>query len=346
MTDINLDIKELAGQRLMAGFDGTTLDDELKFLIHDLRVGGIILFARNVETPRQVVRLCKNCQAFAQSCNLPPLFMAIDQEGGRVARLKTPMFKEFEGAPAINNPEKAKDFGQEMGILLKALHLNMNLAPVMDTVPHGFEGIMNQRVFPGGPDIVAALGMTVIKTLQSRRIMAVAKHFPGIGRTTLDSHLHLPVLETSEEDLMQTDLIPFKAAIAGRVSGIMLSHILYSGLDKIWPASLSVKIAGNLLRDQLGYEGLVMTDDLDMKAITHDIPTAIERILKARIDMFLICHSGPDIETAIVETRKILSRDELMYEQGVMSVRRILNTKKQYLAPALWTEYGNSFAEA
>ncbi len=340
MTEINISIETLAGQRLMAGFDGTDLDDELKFLIHDLRVGGIILFTRNVEDAGQVSRLCKNAQVFARRCNCPPLFVAIDQEGGQVARLKKPMFREFEGTPAITSPAKATLFGKEMAILLKGLHLNMNLAPVMDTVPHGFEGIMNQRVFLGSPDTVAALGMGVINALQTQGIMAVAKHFPGIGRTTLDSHLHLPVLETPKEELMQTDLIPFQTAINGRVSGIMLSHILYTGLDSRWPASLSVKIAGTLLRDQLGYDGLVMTDDLDMKAITYDIPTAVQRILKARIDMFLICHSGPDIEAAIVETRKCLDRDETMYKHGITSVRRILNTKRQYLEPALWPVNG------
>ncbi len=330
---IFMNIQTLAGQRLMAGFDGTTLDDELKFLISELKVGGLILFSRNVENPGQVTRLCEKCQTFARQCNCPPLFIAIDQEGGQVARLKMPLFREFEGAPAINSPEKATGMGQEMAALLKGLSLNMNLAPVMDTVPHGFQGIMNQRVFQGTPDTVATLGMAVIKALQSRGIMAVAKHFPGIGRTTLDSHLHLPVLETAEEVLMHTDLVPFKAAISGKVTGIMLSHILYSGLDPQWPASLSVKIAGNLLRDQLGYEGLVMTDDLDMKAITYDIQTAVQRILKARIDMFLICHSGPDIELAIRETQKCLSRDTVLYDYGMASVQRIMVIKRHYLAP-------------
>ena len=314
----------------MAGFDGTTLNDEIKFLIRELRVGGLILFSRNVENPDQVALLCEESQAFARQCDCPPLFIAIDQEGGQVARLRMPLFKEFEGAPAIDSPEKATTLGQEMAILFKELNLNMNLAPVMDTVPEGFHGVMNQRTFQGPPDMVATLGMGVVKALQSRKIMAVVKHFPGIGRTTLDSHLHLPVLEIARETLMQTDLVPFKAAIAGNVSGIMLSHILYPRLDPQWPASLSEKIAGNLLRDQLGYNGLVMTDDLDMKAITCDIQTAVQQILNARIDLFLICHSGPDIEAAIHETRKCLTRDDGLYDKSVASVQRILAAKRQY----------------
>jgi len=337
MTEKNMDIDTLAGQRLMAGFDGTKLNDEIKFLIHDLKIGGLILFAGNVKNPGQVAMLCRDSQEFARQCNCPPLFLAIDQEGGQVARLKTPLFKEFQGAPAINTLTKARALGQEMADLLKGLHLNMNLAPVMDTVPHGFKGIMNQRVFQGSPKSVANLGMAVIQGLQNNGIMAVAKHFPGIGRTTLDSHLYLPLLETPEEELMQTDLIPFKGAIEEKVSGIMLSHILYSRIDSTWPASLSVKIAKRLLRQRMGYDGIVMTDDLDMKAIEYDMKTCVQQILKAHIDMFLICHSGPDIETAIKETRKILSRDQAMYDIGMASVGRILTTKRQYLPPTLLT---------
>ena len=335
MAEDNMDINALAGQRLIAGFKGTTLNNEIKYLIHDLKIGGMILFAENVRNPGQVARLCRDSQGFARRCNCPPLFLAIDQEGGQVARLKMPQFKEFQGAPAIDTLEKATALGQEMAALLKGLYLNMNLAPVMDTVPHGFQGIMNQRVFKGSPKTVATLGMAVIQGLQNNGIMAVAKHFPGIGRTTLDSHLQLPLLETAEEELMQTDLLPFKGVLNGGVSGVMLSHILYSQLDSKWPASLSVKIAGTLLRKRMGYDGLVMTDDLDMKAIEHDIKTCVGQILKAHIDMFLICHSGPDIETAILETRKLLSQNPAMYDYGMASVKRIMGAKKQYLAPAL-----------
>ena len=333
MTKNSMDINTLAGQRLMAGFDGTMLNDEIKFLINDLKIGGLILFGRNIKNPGQVAQLCRDSQEFARQCNCPPLFLAIDQEGGPVARLRKPFFKEFQGAPEINTLEKATALGQEMANLLKGLHINMNLAPVMDTVPHGFQGIMNQRVFQGNPETVKNLGMAVIHGLQNNGIMAVAKHFPGIGRTTLDSHLYLPLLETPEEELMQTDLIPFKGAIEGNVSGIMLSHILYSRLDPKWPASLSVKIAKTLLRQGMEYDGIVMTDDLDMKAIEHDMKTCVQQILKAHIDIYLICHSGPDIETAIKETRKVLSRDQAMHESGVASVKRIVAVKKQYLAP-------------
>ncbi|SMD03703.1 beta-N-acetylhexosaminidase [Desulfocicer vacuolatum DSM 3385] len=331
MATNNLDIDTLAGQRLMAGFNGTRLNDEIKYLIRDLRVGGMILFAGNVENPEQVALLCRESQAFARQCNCPPLFLAIDQEGGQVARLKAPLFKEFQGAPKIDTLEKAETMGRQMAQLLSKLNLNMNLAPVMDTVPSGFRGIMNQRVFKGDPQTVAKLGMGVIRGLQNNGVMAVAKHFPGIGRTTLDSHLHLPILDTTEQVLMQSDLVPFKVAIENKVSGVMLSHILYSCLDPGWPASLSPGIAKAFLRDRMGYRGLVVTDDLDMQAIKHDIKICVHQILKAHIDMFLICHSGPDIDTAVKETRRLLSQNPSMHDSGTASVKRILNAKKQYL---------------
>lgn len=326
------DIHLLAGQRLMAGFDGTDLNEEIKYLIHDLRVGGLILFAPNVETPRQVKSLCASARSFASQCGLPPLFMAIDQEGGPVARLKKPFFQELDGMPALTDEAAAARFGKAMASLLKPLHINMNFAPVMDCEPHGFEGIMHSRVLRGTPDTVALLGGKIIQALQENGIMAVAKHFPGIGRTTLDSHLHLPVLDTPADTLMQTDLVPFNTAISQQVSGIMLSHILYPRLDDKWPASLSKKIAATLMRKHMGYEGLVMTDDLDMKAVKEDIKVVVQRILTAGIDLFLICHKGPNIATAIQETRDGLARDQQLLDLGLAAFNRIMHAKKVYLA--------------
>lgn len=326
------DLRLLAGQRLMAGFEGTHLNAEIKYLIQDLRVGGLILFAPNVESPQQVKNLCSSTQSFARQCGLPPLFLAIDQEGGPVARLRKPLFKEFDGMPALTDEIAAAGFGNAMASLLNTLHINMNFAPVLDCEPEGFQGVMHTRVLRGTPDTVALLGGRIIKALQHNGIMSVAKHFPGIGRTTLDSHLHLPVLDTPAETLKQTDLVPFRAAVSHQVSGIMLSHILYPRLDDQWPASLSKKITATLLREHLGYNGLVITDDLDMKAVKEDIKVVIRRILTAGIDLFLICHKGPNIASAIQETRDALARDQHLFDMGLAAFHRIMHAKKIYLA--------------
>ena len=158
--------------------------------------------------------------------------------------------------------------------------------------------------------------------------MAVAKHFPGIGRTVQDSHFHLPVLNIDLKTLEQSDMIPFKNAKESDVSGIMLSHISYPKLDHKWQASLSPFIANDLLRSQMGYEGLVITDDLGMKAIRHDMKTCIQQILKSGIDIALICHKGPDIDIACNEIKKQISQNKNLYQACNISLQRILKYKK------------------
>lgn len=323
-------IKALAGQRLMLGFDGPIFNDDIKHIIEDIKVGGIILFASNIENPEQTTRLCHDCQAYAKDCGLPPLIIAVDQEGGTVARLKNG-FTQFDGNPFIRSIKDAQDFARITAVELKAVGINMNLAPVLDIAPDGMDSIMKDRAFKGDAKKVSMLGRKIINTLQKEGIMAVAKHFPGIGRTVLDSHFHLPKLDISLETLEQSDLIPFKDAMESNVSGIMLSHIFYPLLDQEWQASLSPAIAGDLLRKQLRYDGLVLTDDLDMKAIGHDMKTCIKQILLAQIDMALICHTGPNIDIAADEICRLLAKDSSLFTMGRESVERILRFKKKYL---------------
>jgi beta-N-acetylhexosaminidase len=320
----------MAGQRLMLGFDGVELNSDLKYIIDGIKACGIILFKRNIETPEQVAFLCKSCQEYAKSCGLPPLFIAVDQEGGTVARLQKP-FTIFKGNPYIKSVEDAKHFALITADELHQVGINMNFAPVLDIVPDSVDSIMKERVFKGDAKRVSSLGMEVILGLQKNGIMAVAKHFPGIGRTVKDSHFHLPVLDIDLKTLEQSDMLPFKDAIGSNVSGIMLSHVSYPKLDKKWQASLSPFIANGLLRNQMGYEGLVMTDDLDMKAIEHDMKTSIRQILKSGIDIALICHKGPDINIAYNEITKQINQNENLYQACNISLQRILKYKKKYL---------------
>lgn len=333
MTTDGLSMETMAGQRLMLGFDGVSFNDDLKYIIGELNAGGIILFARNIESPDQVCRLLNDCRDYAASCNLPPLFIAVDQEGGAVARLKPP-FTQFKGNPSIVSAEDARYFAAVTADELKQAGFNMNLAPVLDWAPDGTDSIMKDRMFRGGIDHVSKLGMQVIKTLQQNRIMAVAKHFPGIGRTVKDSHYHLPVLDIAPDTLREWDMAPFRDAVDLDVAGIMLSHIFYPALDADWQASLSPAVARDLLRTELGYGGLVMTDDLDMKAVQKDMATCVAQIMKAGIDMALICHKGPNIDIARQQVLHLLDTDETLHEQGRVAVARILKYKKEYLEQA------------
>ena len=324
--------EQIAGQRLMVGFDGTGLDEDLKFVIDHIKAGGIILFAGNLETPGQIKDLCFAVRDYAGKCGQPPLFIAIDQEGGPVTRLKEP-FTQFPGNPHMHHEADAVHFAEVTAAELNQVGINMNMAPVMDVAPEDINSIMAKRAFGGDPDWVSRLGVKVIEHLQQNNIMAVAKHFPGIGRTILDSHLDLPVLKDDLTAIEQFDLIPFEACIQHGVSGIMLSHIFYPKLDDQWPASLSKYIANDLLRKRLDYDGLVMTDDLDMAAITkrYEIRISIQQILVADIDLALICHKGPNIEIAFEQILKEITDSAEMKAKGLESVERIMRCKSKYL---------------
>jgi beta-N-acetylhexosaminidase len=328
----NLTDKQLAGQRLMAGFEGRYFNNELRALIHDLQVGGLILFKLNIDTPDQVRELCRDCQAFAAQCGQPPLLIAVDQEGGPVARLRAP-FTEFPGNPHMQGLDDARHFGEVTARELSSVGINMDMAPVVDVAPPDMSGIMADRVFGSDPDYVSAMGSAVIETLQQRGIMAVAKHFPGIGRTIIDSHLDLPVFKDVPTAMEAVELPPFTAAMRAEVSAVMLSHILYEKIDARWPASLSPAIARDLLRGRFGYQGVVITDDLDMGAIKRhfDIRTVIHQIMAAEIDIALICHKGPDIQTALEEMCAQIQSDNDLREKTRQSAARILALKKRFL---------------
>ena len=328
----DLNDEQITGQRIMAGFEGTEFNPQLKYLIETLKVGGLILFACNVDNPDQIRRLCRSAQEHARACAQPPLLIAIDQEGGQVARLKEP-FTQFCGNPQMTTQQDAVHFACVTARELCDVGINMNMAPVLDVVPQDIDGVMAGRAFGHDPKWVAEMGDVVIACMQQNNMMAVAKHFPGIGRTVLDSHVDLPTLEADLTLLEAADLVPFKAAIAQSVAGIMLSHIHYRKLDPQWPASLSKIIAKELLRDQLGYQGVILTDDLDMGAIAKHfgLPAAIRQIMEAEIDIALICHWSAKIETAFNEMLRLNRKDQRLRAKGEAAVERILKLKRKYL---------------
>jgi beta-N-acetylhexosaminidase len=325
--------KDIAGQRLMLGFDGHELNSDVKYLIREMKIGGLILFSRNIpglpQNSEQLKQLCQSAQEYAASCGLPPLFISIDQEGGRVARLRSP-FTEFPGNPAIKTESDAEVTAKTMASDLNRVEINMNLAPVMDVADN--TSLMASRVFGNDPQQVTRMGVKMIETLQANGIMAVAKHFPGIGRTSTDSHLDLPVFDAAKSDMEAIELLPFKAAIENKVAGIMLSHVLYQQLDPEFPASLSVPIARDLLRRQMGFDGLVMTDDLDMGAVAkhYDLKTCIRQILLAEADIILICTKSLKVETAFEEILKNFRDSQALKDKGTASFNRILQTKLRY----------------
>lgn len=324
--------ERMAGQRLMVGFVGTELNADLRHLIKNLKIGGIILFRRNLETPDQITRLCQDAQQYARECGLAPLFIAVDQEGGCVSRLPQP-YSHFEGNPSMRSKADARQFAEITGSELKTAGFNMNMAPVLDVAPTDGDSIMKDRAFGGDPHWVTQMGLMVIDGLREKRVVPVAKHFPGIGRTVLDSHKDLPRMAAGYDSLFAYDLLPFRKAIRHRVEAVMLSHILYERLDPKWPASLSRKIASDLLRSQLGFDGVVITDDLDMGAIDDrfDIRTVIDRIMICDIDIALICHSIEKMEVAFEQILNSLSGSKALKGSTHAAYDRIMRLKKRYL---------------
>ncbi len=319
-------------QLFIVGMPGTGLDDATKHLVGDVGVGGIILFSRNIEGPIQLARLCKGLQELAVERQGKPLFLAIDQESGRVSRLKEP-FTQFPGSEAISmssDPEReAREFAHTTGREMALVGLNMNLAPVLD-VPRGEpEGHLKGRTFGSDPTLVSTLGGIVIEVLQAQGIFSVAKHFPGLGAAVSDPHNAELTIEVQEEELKRIDLVPFRAAVEHGVSGIMLSHAVYPCIDPENPATLSREVIVKLLQGQLGFEGLIITDDLEMGAITkrYEVPEAAAQAFEAGADLLLICEENQLVFESIQEIRKRILLGSIELERLHSSTKKIKRAK-------------------
>ncbi|MBN1850463.1 MAG: beta-N-acetylhexosaminidase [Deltaproteobacteria bacterium] len=324
------------GQVFMLGIPEPYLDEQTEGLIRDYHVGGIILFSRNIQGPIQVAELCGDIQKAAHRYHAPPLFLAVDQEGGRVSRLKEP-FTLFPGNMAIGHDpdpvEKARVFGEITAREMRLVGLNMDLAPVVDVGRGEVERHLEGRTFGEDPEMVARLGGMVVKTLQQNGVMAVAKHFPGLGKANLDPHMKLPHIGLDAEELERADLIPFMEAIKTGVSGIMTSHAVYPHLDPHWPATLSCGILTGLLRDRLGFQGLIITDDLEMGAIARQwsVAEGAAQAFQAGADLLLICREQSHFLTSMALIREKISRNEILMDRLQQANKRIMDAKSRFL---------------
>jgi beta-N-acetylhexosaminidase len=267
-----------------------------------------------------------------------PMFLAIDQEGGRVARLREP-FTQFPGNEAVgknSSPEQsAIDFAATTAREMALVGLNMDLAPVLDIAQKNMEAHLSGRCFSSEPSLVAGLGETVISTLQQGGIMAVAKHFPGLGKADLDPHLNLPIIEAPLEEMNSIHLLPFGRAIEADVSAIMSSHAVYPALDPGVPATLSRKILTDLLREKMQFKGMVISDDLEMGAISKeiDVPQGVSDAFDAGVDLLLICKDQTNIIDSVEFVRDRFLRGEISSERLERSLKRIALYKRRFLHP-------------
>ena len=343
LLDMNpiLDISEITqkvGRMFMGGIPGPTLDTNTISLIKDYHLGGIILFKRNIADPIQLARLCRDIQRVSFTNSGIPLFLAIDQEGGRVARLEEP-FTRFPGNAAIGespDPElSALEFATTAAREMSLVGLNMNMAPVLDVAHPNMDAHLLGRSFSDDPLRVATLGGIVIDTLQRAGIMAVGKHFPGLGKSDRDPHLHLPTVGATREEMESVHLPPFKDAIGAGVSAVMSSHAVYPALDPGVPATLSRRIMTDLLRNDMGFKGLVISDDLEMGATEKEapLPEGAADAFEAGIDLLLICKDQSLLLDSIEHLRNKLLRGEISHERLNESLGRIAATKNRFLSP-------------
>ncbi len=295
-------LRREVGQLLIAGFNGDQIPIELRALAREFGLGGVILFARNVVEPEQVAEL-----AFEASRLVPdvPVWVSIDQEGGRVARLRSP-FTEWPPMATLGRSgsvQLAERFARALAAELKAVGITLDYAPVLDVHTNPKNPVIGDRALADKADLVATLGSAIVRTLQAEGIAACGKHFPGHGDTTADSHHELPLVEHPPERLREVELAPFRAAIAADVATIMTAHVLVPSLDETLPATLSPRVVTDILRNELRFGGVILSDDLEMKAIAgrYAVPAAAVMAIEAGCDGMLICSVDHETQVAALE---------------------------------------------
>jgi beta-N-acetylhexosaminidase len=288
-----LSLKQQTGQMIVSGFEGTTLNARTEELIVQQGIGGLILFERNFKNPDQLLKLIHDLQSLnADNAENPPLFISVDQEGGRVARLGAP-FTQFPPMSCLGQADSGKlayRFGLGMGKELRAVGINMDYAPVLDVHSNPINPIIGQRALDTDPTKVARLGAELIRGFYDAGVIPVGKHFPGHGDTSQDSHLTLPRVDKTLESLENTELIPFAHAIQHGLEVIMTAHVVYPSWDAAQPATFSPSILIEVLRKSLHFEGLIISDDLEMQAIDQPLESIPTLGTEAGVDLFLICH--------------------------------------------------------
>lgn len=328
-----MSLDEKVGQLVVVGFDGYTISDNINSLIKENKVGGVILFSKNVENSNQLVRLTNSIKT-SNAQNKIPLFISVDEEGGRVSRMPTEI-KKLPSNKVIgkrNDGDFSYSIGKIIGEELKAFGFNMDFAPVMDINSNPTNSVIGDRSFGNNVDIVNKLGIKTMEGIMDSNIIPVVKHFPGHGDTFVDSHVGLPVVNKDLTQLNNFELIPFNEAIKNSVDAIMVSHILLNKLDVDFPASMSKVIITDILRGNLKFQGVVITDDMTMGAIikNYGIGDASVKSINAGSDLILVCHDF-DNELKVINSLKAAVQNNIITEERLNeSVYRILKLKEKY----------------
>ena len=316
-----------AGYLLAVGFDGTSLPDRVRSLAEQSGLGGVVLFTRNCPSLEAVLSLTSEARRLD-----PDLLVMVDHEGGRVHRLPAP-FTRFPPAAAVGRsgePRLAAAVARAMARELRAAGFDSGLSPVLDCLLDPGNTVIGDRAFGTAPDAVAALGVAFVEAMLPAGLVPVAKHFPGHGLTSVDSHLALPETSATLADLERGELVPFRAVLAVGCPAVLVAHVRYHALDSENPASLSPEIVSGLLRRRLGFEGLILSDDVEMAAVagTWGVAQAARRFLGAGGDLALICRSAEAQDQAVAKIGRDIELgllDVAVVERRRRVIRRLID---------------------
>lgn len=320
----------------MAGFPGTSLTVELRALAREFSLGGVVYFARNVEEPAQVAEVSREIATLTDE--LPP-WVSVDQEGGRVARFKRgfTLWPPMATLGRSGDVELARQFARALAVELRAVGITLDFAPVLDIFTNPKNTVIGDRALAQRAEDVATLGVAIIEELQRGGIAACGKHFPGHGDTLADSHHDLPLVEHDPDRLRAVEFVPFRAAIAAGVASLMSCHVLIPAFDEVRPGTLSPTIVQGLLRDELAFDGLIFTDDMEMKAITArmPVPDACVAAIAAGCDAVLVCSGNHDLQAATIEALiRAVESGDLPYARVEQALAHQRRAKQRFLVSA------------
>jgi beta-N-acetylhexosaminidase len=341
-------LRRQIGQLVFLGFDGHTLPPEIRSLAREFDLGGVALFKRNVEGPEQVAELAFEAASLGQAW---PAWVGVDQEGGRVARMRQP-FTEWPPMAALGRSGDAALAGRVARAIareMRAVGVTINFAPVLDVLTNTSNPAIGDRALAADAEVVARLGARMIEEMQAQGIAACGKHFPGHGDAGVDSHHELPVIDLPPDRFEAVEWVPFKAAVACSVAALMVAHVLVPAFDEREPASLSRPVVTGLLREQLRFDNLILTDDLSMKGCSsrYALPAATVKAVAAGHDAALLCEPRHDEQAAALEALvHALEDGTLPFAQVEASLQRHARLKAVYAAvgggarrpPETWRE--------
>jgi len=319
-------LKTLVGSLCVFGFEGKEVTPWIRELIQDWELGGVILFKRNIESKEQVAKLNRELKDLAKNLSL---LVSVDHEGGRVFRLPPP-FTTIPPARQVALEGKAYETGLLMGRELREAGFNLNFAPVLDVDTNPKNPIIGDRSFGPDPEEVSLCAIDLVRGLREEEVIPCGKHFPGHGDTSLDSHLELPVVDHPLARLEEVELVPFRAAVRDGIEMLMTAHVLYPRIDSEFPATLSGKILTGLLRESMAYDGVVISDDLLMKAVSEKfgVPDAARLFLEAGGDLVLVCKDEEAQARTLDHLMKAVVDGKISKERLQESRRRVERLKK------------------